>query len=288
MRLIPAQAAQLVQLATGRSLPRSRISRPLLPILEKAGVIRNEKSGSSYLVRGIPGKIETFAEHTWGIRDLRKFAQAIPGQRSRESLAQVAGDSKALPNQPLTGLLIRSFGNCMLASQSLAHTPFGSAIFISLSELPRLRVVADTLIAVENSACLLRFENALPFFTNLDISKVALVLRWNWRVAWRDWLSRWRGQMSYFPDYDRAGLRIFASEVLRYRPEARLLIPSNFAVLIRKQGSRKLFLRQEHLSLINAQHPDIAMVQAEIDSSRKALEQESLLNSAATRDQRIV
>ena len=280
MRLIPAQAAQLVQLAEGRSLPRSRISRPLLPILEKAGVIRNEKSGSSYLVRGIPGKIETLAEHTWGIRDLRRFAQAIPGERSRESLAEVAGDSKALPNQPLTGLLIRSFGSCILAGQSLARTPFGSAIFISPAELPRLRVAVDTLIAVENSACFLKFENALPFFTELDVSKVALVLRWNWGVAWREWLCQWKGQMSYFPDYDRAGLRIFATEVLRHRAEARLLIPANLAVLIRKRGSRKLFLRHEHLSLINAQHPDIAMVQAEIESSRKALEQESLLNSA--------
>jgi hypothetical protein len=284
MRLIPAQAAQLLQLAEGRSLPRSRISRSLLPLLEKAGVIRNEKSGSSYLVRGIPGKIETLAEHTWGIRDLRRFAQAIPRERSRESLAETAGDSKALPNQPLTGLLIRSFGSCILAGESLARTPFGSAIFISPKELPGLQVTADMLIAVENSACFLKFEKTLQFFPELDLSNVALVLRWNWGVAWREWLGEWKGQMFYFPDYDRAGLRIFASEVLRHRPEARLLIPANLAALIRKHGSRRLFLRQEHLALLNAQHPDIAMVQAGIDSSRKALEQESLLNPATARD----
>ena len=85
MRLTPAHAGQLVRLAAGGSLPKSRVSKALLPILQKADVVRLEPSGASYLVRGIPGKLEEFVEHYWGIRDLKSFAQAKPDNRSRGS-----------------------------------------------------------------------------------------------------------------------------------------------------------------------------------------------------------
>ena len=117
MRLSSAQAGQLARLADGGSLPRSRVAKVLPPLLENAGAVRMEKSGSGYLVRGLPGKIESFAEHHWGIRDLRRFALASPEKRSRESLAEIAGDSKALPNHPLAGIVIRSFGHCTLDGQ---------------------------------------------------------------------------------------------------------------------------------------------------------------------------
>jgi len=278
MRLTSAQAGQLARLADGGSLPRSRIARTLLPILENAGAVRMEKSGSSNLVRGLPGKIESFAEHHWGIRDLHRYALASPEDRSRESLAEIAGDSKALPTHPLAGIFIRSFGNCTLGGQPLMHTPPGSAIFISPAQLPQLCVTAKTLIAIENSECLLKFENALSHFAKADLVNIALILRWNWGTAWREWLRAWPGVLLHFPDYDRAGLRIFATEVLPRRPDARLFIPTDFNALLDGRGSRELYLRHEHLSLLEAKHPDIARVNAAIKSPRKALEQESLLH----------
>lgn len=277
MRLTPAQAGQLARLAEGGSLPRSRITKSLLVILEQAGIIRHEKSGPSYVVRGLPGRIEDFVEHQWGIRDLRRYAVATPEQRSRESLAEIAGDSKALPNHPLAGVFMRFFGSWTLAGRPLSPTPIGSALFISPGELPQLRIAASMLIAIENPACFLRFEKALTHFAKLDLVTVALVLRWSWRAAWRAWLRQWQGGFLYFPDYDRAGLRIFATEVLPHCPNARLLIPAGFSGLVKTRGSRRLFLRHEHLAVLNPQHPDIGLVQSEIDSSRKALEQESLL-----------
>jgi hypothetical protein len=132
--------------------------------LQKADVVRLEPSGSSYLVRGIPGKLKEFVEHHWGIRDLKRFAQATPDNRSRESLAEIAGDSKALRNAPLAGIFIRSFGNCFLQGQPLAMTPSGTAIFVSPSQLRGLEVSASTLIAVENPACLLNFEKTSRHF----------------------------------------------------------------------------------------------------------------------------
>jgi len=278
MRLTPAQAGQLVHLADGGSMQRSRVAKALLPLLENAGVVRVEKSGSSYLVRGVPGKIEAFAEHRWRIHDLRRFALAGPEDRSRESLAEIAGDSKALPTNPLAGIFIRSFGNCTLSDQPLMHTPPGSAILISPAKLPQLRVTASTLIAIENSECLLKFENALPHFAGVDRGNVALILRWNWGTAWREWLRCWPGAVLHFPDYDRAGLRIFATELLAQRPKARLLIPANLDTLVNERGSRELYLRHEHLSLPEAENPDIARVNAAIASCRKGLEQESLLH----------
>ncbi|MEO7932004.1 MAG: hypothetical protein ABIT76_02490 [Chthoniobacterales bacterium] len=278
MRLTTAQAAQLAHLAKGGSLQRSRVAKALLPLLENAGVVRTEKSGSSSLMRGVPGKIEAFAEHYWGIRDLSRFALATPGNRSRESLAEIAGDSKALPSNPLAGIFIRSFGNCTLGDQPLMHTPLGSAILISPAQLPYLRVTARTLIVIENSECLLKFEKVLPYFTDVDRANIALVLRWNWRTAWQEWLHEWTGKVVHFPDYDQAGLRIFATEVLPHAPEARLLIPSNLEAILNERGSRNLFLRQEHLSMLEAKHPDIAQVNVLIQTTRKALEQETLLH----------
>ena len=100
MRLTPAHAGQLSRLAAGGSLAKSRVSEALLPLLQEAGVVRLEQAGSSYRVRGIPGKLEAFVEHRWGIRDLKSFAQATPENRSRGLLAEIAGDSKAPPNRP--------------------------------------------------------------------------------------------------------------------------------------------------------------------------------------------
>ena len=208
MRLTPAQAGQLAHLADGGSLPRSRVAKTLLPVLENAGVVRMEKSGSSYPVRGLPGKIEILAESLWGVRDLRRLALATPENRSRELLAEIAGDSKSLSNHPLAGIFIRSLGNCTLNGVPLMHTPLGSAIFISPAQLPQLSISASTLIAVENAKCLLKFENARLHFAELDLAGIALVLRWSWGVAWREWLRAWPGVLFHFPDYDRAG-RVF-------------------------------------------------------------------------------
>lgn len=277
MRLTPAQARQLDHLADGGSLPRKQISKSLLPLLEDARVVRVEKSGSSYVVRGVPGEIEAFAEQQWGIRDLRRFADAGTENRTRELLAEIAGDSKALPNSPLTGVFIRSFGNCTLAGQPLAHTPPGSAIFISPAQLPHLRITASTLIATENVRCLFHFENARPHFADEKLADFALVLRWSWGTAWQEWLRTWPGTLLHFPDYDRAGLRIFATELLAHRPDAHLLIPANLDVLVSERGSRALYLRHEHLQVLNPNHSEIAQISASIDSARKGLEQESLL-----------
>jgi len=277
MRLTPAQARQLVHLSDGGSLPRKQVSKSLLPLLEEAHMVHLEKSGSSYVVRGVPGKIEAFAEQQWGIRDLRRFADARTENRTRESLAEIASDSKALPNSPLSGLFLRSFGNCSLAGQPLARTPPGSAIFISPAQLPHLRITAGTLVAIENVRCLLHFESARPHFTDEKLADFALVLRWSWGTAWQRWVRTWPGKLLHFPDYDRAGLRIFATELLPHRPDAQLLIPENLEALLSERGSRDLYLRHEHLRVLKANHSEIAQISASIDSARKGLEQESLL-----------
>jgi len=279
MRLTPAHARQLARLAAGGSLPKSSLSKSLLPILQKADVVRLEPSGSSYLVRGIPGKLEQFVEHYWSVRDLEGFARATPDNRSRESLAEIAGDSKALRNHPLAGLFIRSFGNCFLQGRPLAVTPPGSAIFISPAQLPALEICASTLIAIENPACLLNFEKALRHFPGQKLDETALVLRWSWGIAWQEWIRQWPGAVLHFPDYDPAGLRIFASEVLSRRPEARLMIPHGFEALLEKYGSRRLYLRQEALSSELADDPRMKLVSALLKLHRKALEQEELLRA---------
>ena len=277
MRLTAAQAVQLARLADGGSLPKSRLSKALLHPLQEAGAVRLERSGSSYLVRGFPGKLDAFVERYWGIRDLVRYSESSPGNRSRESLAEIAGDSKALSSRPLEGLFIRSFGNCFLRGQALAATGPGSAMFISPSEFPHLEVRATTLVGIENSACLLNFEKCLPHFPGLNGDDFALILRWSWGAAWHQWIREWKGALRYFPDFDPAGLRIFASEVLPHRQDARLLFPVNLESLLKERGKRSLYLRQEFLLHYLPLHPDIAPVKEHLQRIRKALEQESLL-----------
>ena len=57
MRLTIAQAAKLVKLDAGESLPKSQLSKSVLLPLQQAGVVSLEKAGSSYVVRGVPGKL---------------------------------------------------------------------------------------------------------------------------------------------------------------------------------------------------------------------------------------
>jgi hypothetical protein len=277
-KLSCAQAANLVRLNAGESLPRSQLPKSVLLPLQEAGVVSFEKSASSYVVRGIPGKLAAFVEHHWGVRDLARYASTAPEDRTRELMAEIASDSKALPNQPFDGIFIRSFGNCYLGDDSLGQTPPGSAMLITVGELPRLSIKSEALVAVENARCLFAFEKALPHFPVLQSVNCALVLRWHWGGPWRRWLEQWKGNMLYFPDYDPAGLGIFASEVLPFRAQAELLIPQNFEGLLEKFGRRDLFLEQEQL--LPAGHPNeqLQRLSAAVNRARKGLEQEQLLS----------
>ncbi len=220
----------------------------LLP-LQAAHAVRLEPSGSSYVVRGIPGKLTQFVEHHWGIRDLTQFAEATPANRNRAMLADVGGDSKALPTNPFEGIFIRSFGSCYLRSQHLGTTPPGSALLITKSEIPELRVDSHYLIGIENVECFWKFENACKHFPQLIDAAITLVLRWHWGRAWQQWLNSWKGQFLYFPDYDPSGMSIFTSAILPHRMDARLLIPENFESLLDERGKRSLYLKQENSCL---------------------------------------
>lgn len=267
----------LVKLDAGESLPKSQLSKSLLAPLQHAGVVRLEKSGSSYVVRGIPGKLAELAAHRWGIRDLVRYAQTSPENRSRSLLLDVAGDSKALPNRPIDGVFIRSFGNCFIADKPLNSSPPGTAALITLREFPKLRVTAPYLVAVENAECLWQFEKAARHFPELTGLDYAVVLRWHWGEAWRQWLSHWKGQLLYIPDYDPAGLRIYVTEVLPHCSKARLLTPRYFESILADHGDRELYLKHEKYLPTLIEHPELADICRVLKKTRKALEQESLL-----------
>ena len=260
MRLSCAQAAKLARLDAGESLQRRQLTKALLEPLQQANVVRLEPSGSSYVVRGIPGQLASFVEQQWGIRDLVRYAKAGPDNRSREAMADIAGDSKALPTSPFDGIFLRSFGRCYLRDKPLGTTSLGSALLITLSELPHLRIDTRHLIGVENVECLWKFENARKHFPELEGLDYTLVLRWRWGTAWREWLNLWKGQMLYLPDYDPAGLKIFATEVLRYRPDAHLLVPQSFEAILEKRGSRNLYLKQESCLPLLEKHGSLAQL----------------------------
>lgn len=277
MRLNCAQAAKLLRLNSGQSLPRSQIPKDILALLQGANAVQLEKSGPSYLVRGVPYKVAEFAAQQWGITDLQRYAEATPDNRSRELLTEIAQDSKALPNQPFDGIFIRSFNNCYLGDQPLHTTPQGAALLVTKDELPKLRVDATHLIAVENARCVWGWERARRYFPQVEKFNHALVLRWHWGNKWREWLQNWEGQLLYFPDYDPAGMRIFVTEILPQRPTAQLLIPQNLRQLLEQSENRELFLKQEAYLSSLIDHPAVGEVCQWIRQSRKVVEQEALL-----------
>ncbi len=280
MRLNLAQAAKLARLAVGESLPKSQLSKAVLVPLQEAHAVRLEQSGSSYVVRGIPGKLARFVEHRWGIRDLAQFAEATPENRNRAMLTDVAGDSKALPTAPFEGIFIRTFGGCYLQDQELGTTPEGSAVLVTMSELPHLRIETSHLIGIENVECLWKFEKARKHFPLLDGVEFTLVLRWHWGAPWQQWLKTWKGQFFYFPDYDPSGLTVFATAVLPHRADARLLIPRDFDAILNSRGKRPLYLKQERFLPAACENSEVVQVCQALKKARKALEQEDLLSEA--------
>ena len=80
------------------------------------------------------------------------------------------------------------------------------------------------------------------------------------------------------PDYDPAGLRIFVTEVLPFRPGARLLIPQNFETILKARGKRDLYLKQEKCLPSLNEHAEVAHLARILRSTRKAFEQEELLS----------
>ncbi|MDB6029445.1 MAG: hypothetical protein JWM68_5668 [Verrucomicrobiales bacterium] len=278
MRLTPAQAAQLVHLASGKSLPKSQIPKRVLQALEEHGnCVKFEKSGASYVVRGLPGQVQAFAKRHWGISDLAAFAQASPDARSRELLSAISEDSKTLPTNPLKGIFIRTFGQCFHGDSALGVTPFGTAILITLDVLPQLRLETPLIVAVENVECLWKFERMISHFPVLQAKQFTLILRWNWGQAWRKWLDSWKGGLFYIPDYDPAGLQIFSTEVLPFFPCARLLVPTDLKRFL-NNGKRERFLEQEHCLPVDSENAQVAELCALFKQVRKGLDQEALLS----------
>lgn len=191
-------------------------------------------------------------------------------------MAEIASNSKALPNNPLKGIFLRNFGNARLHDQPLPFTPIGCSVFVTPSALPSLKIGSSAIVGIENPACLLEFEKSQSHFPELQKSLV-LVLRWCWGTAWNDWLSQWEGDLFYFPDYDPAGLRIFEHEVLDKNPKASLLIPPNLEFLLRQRGQRELFVIQERFLPVSHTHPQINFVADLLRKTRRGLEQEHLL-----------
>ncbi len=267
----------------GESLPKSQVPRAVLAPLQGSHVVTMEKSGSSYVVRGIPGKLERFVEQHWGIRDLEQYAGMTRENRDRATLTAVAGDSKALPTSPLKGIFLRSFGQCCLGERDLGQTPPGSALLITLDELPHLRIKTDFLIGVENVECLWKFEAVRQYFPELKNLQFALVLRWHWGEAWARWLTAWKGQLLYFPDYDPAGINIFVNQILPRRNDARLLIPEGFEKLLQDRGNRQLYLKQERIISAQCEHVQVAHLRGIFMRIRKGLEQEEFLSDAQRR-----
>lgn len=279
MRLTPAQAAKLIRLGAGESLPKSEVPKSLLRPLQEAHAVRFEKSGPSYVVRGVPDKLIRAVEQIWGVRDLEKYAASTPDTRNRAVLSEIAADTKALPTSPFEGIFIRSFGQCYLGDQPLGITPCGSALLITLKELPQLQIRSKCLIGIEGVEAFWKFEKAMKYFPNLSGTDQTLVLRWRWSTAWREWLAGWSGQFLYFPDYDPAGIRIFLTEIIPVRPDTKLLIPQDFQSILNAHGSRELYLRQEKLLPSNTQHAEAARVCEALRRHRKGLEHEALLAS---------
>jgi len=279
MRLTPKQAGALMRLEAGESIARSTLSRPLLRALQDRNAVRLERSGASYVVRGIPGRIAAFVTRECGIHDLPGFAALDPETRTRADLARIAGDTKALTAHPLDGIFLRLTDAADLRGKPLNPTAEGCAHFIAASELPSLSIRAPLLMGVENAEAFLNFESCLGHFSNMDFSHVALIWRWSWGGRWQKWLRQYRGSFIWFPDYDPAGLVIYSSQILSCRPDAHLLIPDSFDKLLEERGSRNLFLRQENMLSSLPAHGEVQAVATRIKRARKALEHETLIVS---------
>ncbi len=277
MQLSPSQAAKLLRLNKGESLPKSQLTPKVLEALRAGDAVVYEKSGAGTSIRGIPGEVAKIAEYRWGIRDLEKYFQVTPENRDRAELSQIAGDSKAVPTHPLKGIIIRCQGDCFLSEEPLGRNPEGSSTLVTLKRLPALRISTAVIVAVENVENLHWFERMLPHFPSLQNQHHTLVLRWNWGAAWRNWLAGWTGRLLYIPDYDPAGLRIFVTEVLPFKESAELLIPQDFEALLERFGRRDLFLKQEHLIAAEHSNEQLKWVTSALRKLRKGLEQEQLL-----------
>lgn len=280
MRLTTQQASVMMRLDAGESVARSILSRTLLRALHTWNAVRLERSGPSYVVRGIPGRVAAFARHECGIRDLPGFVALDPETRTRADLARLAGDTKALSTSPLDGIFLRLSGAAELHGKPMNPTPEGCAHFIAVSELQHLSVPAPLWIGVENAEAFLRFESCRRHFPDFDFRHSAVVWRWSWGSKWQAWLRERAGRLIWFPDYDPAGLLIFSSQILTCCPDVQLLIPNDLDELL-ENGSRELFLRQESMLDSLPAHLEVRSVSNRMKRVRKASEQEALIDDGA-------
>tara|TARA_B110001469_G_scaffold36691_1_gene36644 strand:+ start:5945 stop:6832 length:888 start_codon:yes stop_codon:yes gene_type:complete len=84
-------------------------------------------------------------------------------------------------------------------------------------------------------------------------------------------------QVFYYCDFDLAGVFIYENEILKFHPDAQLLIPENLSEMIERKGNPDLYNQQSRkYQTFTPSTEDGRKVAAWIRDARKGLEQETL------------
>jgi hypothetical protein len=275
MLLTTAQARTLLRLADGEVLAQSLLSEGVRRALLAENALDRRRCGPGFVMSADSRRLRDVIKTRWGIADLEGFiTEGEADERSRAGLALAAADSKALPNNPMSGTYLRTLGRASVTlGGTRAVVPDGGALFVPVKMLAAMVVEPSVIIGVENGASFFNIERM-----GLGIPADAVVFwRSGWGTQWRKWLAAAKPDFYYAGDYDPAGLAIFEHEVLRYCSDARLLVPDKLAELVDQYGSQTLYEKQEsRYGDLHPTDPAAAAVLDVIRSRRKGLEQETL------------
>lgn len=231
-----------------------------------------------------------FLEKSYGYRfeDIESLENYIELQNNnsvltKDEIAKNNIDTKEIESKSFNGIRVNCIEDIHIKKNSkyfIVPPIQGGATFLFYKE----HVVLDkntTVVGVENPQVLWYINKYKYLFD--ETKKYLFVLILDQTTYVFEWLKSIQNEYIHFGDFDLAGISIYLNKVkpkLTNCKKSSFLIPDNIAPKIKKEGSRKLFNKQERykesLSKTIIADSNLRKLVEVISDSKKALEQEYL------------
>jgi hypothetical protein len=243
----------ILKLKKYKELSYSKIPKPLLDELSNEDLIT--------IISLSPSKKKVKIKETF----LKKYhnIELIDEADSRSELITAQSHSKSKRFNPQEGLYLN--GSCQLDCIQL---PIAKESAFFTKNFPKVH--KDThIIGVENFDNLIYFEH----LQNLIGKKDILVVYRNKMM--HSFFNKLSNQITYFGDFDLAGVHIFIHEVLAKNNNISLFIPPNIEVLLKNHGNTILYAQQlQQYKNLKSDNSKIQQLLNYINYYQKGLEQE--------------
>lgn len=278
MKLTLKIANILARLVDGETIPASSAKSKIIDNLVAENIIFRKGKHRKTLSLLNENSLQIYLENQLQINNLDKYISALKNKdSSRAEFVKLTTDSKHSKERAFKGFLVNSFFPIAaeLNHQRITINPVvGSFVFIY--DYETFRIPADvTVIGVENAKNFSQIEKQRYLFEKITPLFVSRYPQ-NQNKDFIQWMKSIPNDYLHFGDFDVAGIGIYLNEYKKYLLEkATFFVPGNIEIILRENGNRKRYNKQElNFKISEIKEDKLIDLYNLIQKEKKGLDQE--------------